>query len=192
MDRERLIAALAQTWPVRAAKTGLAALQLPGDVYQGNVSMYGEDGRTNPEVIGRSADLAGMLMSGGVPMAETGALGMAGGKIGNPFDAVAAKYPQVKLDISPARSPNDYATLSRIQVPDEMRGQGLATKVMQDVVTEADKAGTNLALSPSGDWGASVARLKEFYQRFGFIPNAGRSKDFATRETMIRPPKKAD
>jgi hypothetical protein len=65
MDREKLIAALAGTWPVRAAKSGLAAIQLPGEVYQGNVSMYGEDGRTNPEVIGRSADLAGTAMLGG-------------------------------------------------------------------------------------------------------------------------------
>jgi hypothetical protein len=69
MDRDKLIAALAGTWPVRAVKSGLAALQLPGDVYQGNVSMWGEDGRTNPEVIEKSSDLAGLvtLGAGGVP-----------------------------------------------------------------------------------------------------------------------------
>jgi hypothetical protein len=37
-----------------------SALTLPGDVYQGNVSMVGPDGHTNPEVIRRSADLAAL------------------------------------------------------------------------------------------------------------------------------------
>jgi hypothetical protein len=55
----------------------LEAAMLPGDVYQGNVSMYGEDGRTNPQVINRSADLAGMMTlgSGAIP-AEANSLRM--------------------------------------------------------------------------------------------------------------------
>lgn len=60
-----LLSALAQTWPARAVKGILSAVTLPGDVYQGNVSMYGADGHTNPEVINRSADLAGLVMGGG-------------------------------------------------------------------------------------------------------------------------------
>lgn len=59
-----LLGKLAQTWPAKMAQGLLGAATLPGDVYQGNVSMYGEDGRTNPEVIGRSADLAGMVTLG--------------------------------------------------------------------------------------------------------------------------------
>jgi hypothetical protein len=70
-----------QLWPARAAKGLWEGLMLPGDVYQGNISMYGDDGRTNPEVIRRSTDLAGAVMGGGMPMAERGALGMAGGNI---------------------------------------------------------------------------------------------------------------
>ena len=60
---------LTETWPAKMAKDALSALMLPGDVYQGKVSMYGEDGRTNPEVINRSADLAGLvtLGAGAVP-----------------------------------------------------------------------------------------------------------------------------
>jgi hypothetical protein len=55
----------------------LEAAMLPGDVYQGNTSMYGEDGRTNPQVINRSADLAGLLTlgSGAIP-AEANSLRM--------------------------------------------------------------------------------------------------------------------
>lgn len=58
-----------QTWPARVGRHMIDAAKLPGDVYQGNVSMYGEDGRTNPDVINRSADLAGAITlgAGGVP-----------------------------------------------------------------------------------------------------------------------------
>jgi hypothetical protein len=49
---------LGDTWPARLAKDIYSAVTLPGDVAQGNVSMWGEDGHTNPEVIGRSAELA--------------------------------------------------------------------------------------------------------------------------------------
>jgi len=60
---------LTETWPAKMAQDALKAVMLPGDVYQGKVSMYGEDGRTNPEVINRSADLAGLvtLGAGAVP-----------------------------------------------------------------------------------------------------------------------------
>jgi hypothetical protein len=51
---------LGDTWPAKLAKSIYSAVTLPGDVAQGNVSMTGEDGRTNPEVINRSFDLAGV------------------------------------------------------------------------------------------------------------------------------------
>ena len=68
-DYGGLLGRLSQTWPARLAKDAYGAVTLPGDVYQGKVSMYGEDGRTNPEVINRSADLAGLvtLGAGAVP-----------------------------------------------------------------------------------------------------------------------------
>lgn len=55
---------LTETWPARTIQSALSALMLPGDVYQGNISMQGDDGRTNPQAIGRSADLAGLLTMG--------------------------------------------------------------------------------------------------------------------------------
>jgi len=126
------------------------------------------------------------ITEGDIGRATEAAMGVSGG--GMSVSDIAAKYPKLKIDISNPRSPNDYGVLSRLEVPKEMRGQGLATQAMQDIIAEADKTKAKLALSPSGDWGASVPRLKEFYERFGFIPNAGRNKDFATRETMIRSP----
>lgn len=68
-DKSFLKQLLTETWPAKMAQDALKAVMLPGDVYQGKVSMYGEDGRTNPEVINRSADLAGLvtLGAGAVP-----------------------------------------------------------------------------------------------------------------------------
>ena len=66
---QTMIDTLMQTWPARMAQDAWSAAKLPGDVYQGNVNMYGPDGHTNPEVINRAADLAGMvtLGAGAVP-----------------------------------------------------------------------------------------------------------------------------
>lgn len=61
---QKVMQAMMQTWPGRLAQTAYQAVTLPGDVYQGNVSMYGPDGHTNPAVIGRAADLGGLLTLG--------------------------------------------------------------------------------------------------------------------------------
>lgn len=68
-----------QTWPARTVKGLVDAAMLPGNVYQGNISMYGDDGRTNPEVINRSADLAGAVTLGSAAApAEAGTVLRAG------------------------------------------------------------------------------------------------------------------
>lgn len=63
---------LGDTWPARLAKSIYSAVTLPGDVMQGNVSITGEDGHTNPEVINRAADLAGIAS----PMSPAARLGV--------------------------------------------------------------------------------------------------------------------
>jgi hypothetical protein len=55
---------MTETWPAKLAKSALEALMLPGQVYQGQVSMTGPDGRTNPEAINKAADLAGLVTGG--------------------------------------------------------------------------------------------------------------------------------
>lgn len=59
-----IVQALLQTWPARLAQTAIEAAKLPGDVYSGQTPIAGPDGRTNPEVINRAADLAGMVTGG--------------------------------------------------------------------------------------------------------------------------------
>lgn len=67
---------LGDTWPARLAKSIYSAVTLPGDVAQGNVSMYGADGRTNTDVIGRSAELAAVASP--VPAATRAGAGIFG------------------------------------------------------------------------------------------------------------------
>lgn len=95
-------------------------------------------------------------------------------------------HPDVVLSLSGDGRNGDFVTLGLIKIPEAERGSGLGTKLMGELVKAADKNGWNLALSPSPDFGSSKVRLEVFYRRFGFVMNKGRSKDFATRETMIR------
>lgn len=75
---------LADTWPARLARQLVNAARLPGDVYQGRTSMWGEDGRTNPEVIHRAADLAGLEMMGSLA--------------GIPDDALASGFARMRVN----------------------------------------------------------------------------------------------
>jgi GNAT superfamily N-acetyltransferase len=84
---------------------------------------------------------------------------------------------------------NNGLTLSRIVVPPSARSQGVGSEIMRQVEGYADRAGLPVGLTPSGDFGGSVSRLRDFYSRFGFRPNTGRSRDFSTRETMLRQPR---
>ena len=97
-----------------------------------------------------------------------------------------AKYPDVKLSIS--GSPERGYTLNKIDVPKDKRESGIGTAVMNDLVALADQQGAVLKLSPSGDFGGSVPRLKDFYERFGFVQNRGRNTDYAISESMYRSP----
>lgn len=84
----------------------------------------------------------------------------------------------------------DVITLSRVVVPEETRGGGLGTAAMKELIAYADANQKTVVTTPSTDFGgSSLARLKRFYKRFGFIENKGKSKDFRTRETMIRTPR---
>lgn len=109
--------------------------------------------------------------------------------IGDWADQMRAEYPDLKLDI--AQGGNGYAVLSRIVLPKGERGKGTGSKIMQSLVDLADELGVPLALTPSADFGGSVARLKKFYEGFGFVPNKGRNRDFETSESYIRPPRGA-
>lgn len=104
--------------------------------------------------------------------------------------AMNDKYPGPEVDayIMEGRGP---AVLSKIVVDKEARNQGVGSAFMRDLAALADDEGKTLALTPSSDFGGSKARLEDFYKRFGFVPNKGKSKDFEISEGMYRAPQQS-
>lgn len=106
----------------------------------------------------------------------------------NKLDAIIQNLESQGLKIDASYNPNkQQISLSRLVVPQEMRSQGVGTKAMQDLVNFADEQNALMQLSPSTDFGAtSLNRLKDFYKRFGFVPNTGKYKDYSISESMYR------
>ncbi|MER8116292.1 GNAT family N-acetyltransferase [Streptomyces sp. NPDC094031] len=98
------------------------------------------------------------------------------------------------LDDHPAKihisydSTAGYLALDLLVVTRVRRNEGTGTAIMQVLTAEADRRGVPMALTPAADFGGSVSRLRTFYRRFGFVSNAGRGKDYATKHAMIRRP----
>jgi GNAT superfamily N-acetyltransferase len=83
-----------------------------------------------------------------------------------------------------------YIYLGRIEVDKETRGLGIGSEIMSEIIDYADYNDKKITLTPSTDYGASsVARLKDFYKKFGFVENKGRNKDFEISQLMYRVPK---
>ena len=93
------------------------------------------------------------------------------------------EFPGVALDLGLSAG-GDVLILSRIVVGKENRGKGIGSAVMRRLVAFADRHGLRIGLTPSGDFGGSVGRLKRFYKGFGFKPYKG----FDHRESMEREP----
>ena len=84
---------------------------------------------------------------------------------------------------------DDYVELNRLVVPESERGSGAGSAFMRTLTDIADERGLVLAVTPSTDFGGSSrSRLEDFYRGFGFVENAGRNRDYRTREAMIRTP----
>lgn len=79
-------------------------------------------------------------------------------------------------------------SLSQIVVPKELRGKGIGTSAMKQLMAYADRTGRRIELTPSSDFGGSKARLEKFYGSLGFVKNKGRNKDFSISESMYRLP----
>lgn len=100
--------------------------------------------------------------------------------------ALAERFPTVDFRLNQHGA---NATLAKVVVPKADRGTGLGSDFMSALTKAADDDGATLALSPSGDFGGSKARLVDFYKRFGFVPNKGRNIDYEISESMLRIPK---
>jgi GNAT superfamily N-acetyltransferase len=115
--------------------------------------------------------------------AEAGALGKAGKSIAQEMKRL---HPNIKSFITES---DGVVTLQKVVVDKESRGAGEGTKFMDDFLRLADEKGSKAALTPTSDFGGNKKRLEGFYERFGFTPNKGKTKDFSISESLIREPK---
>lgn len=85
----------------------------------------------------------------------------------------------VKMPIDSTR--REYYVITRINVMEQFRGQGLGTKILEEILKDADDEGVILFLEPQASGGLSQKKLEAWYERHGF--------DYGTWH-MRRKPKK--
>jgi|SRR5690349_6104150 len=62
----------------------------------------------------------------------------------------------------------EFWTITRINVPVQHRGQGLGTRLLRQILADADVNGITLALEPSPENLDDYDRLVAWYRRHGF------------------------
>jgi 2'-5' RNA ligase/GNAT superfamily N-acetyltransferase len=97
-----------------------------------------------------------------------------------------AAHPNV--DWLPMENDTSVSTGGYLKVAPGDRGNGYARAAMEALCDHADAVGKPIPLNPTNEWGASRRRLEQFYRSLGFVPNRGRNKDFAFRDSWIRQP----
>jgi len=96
-------------------------------------------------------------------------------------DELSSKY-QIELDIYEFPT---HIELKRIIVPKELRGQGIGTNVIKDLIQYAQSIKKPIFTTPSSSFGGNESRLTKFYKSFGFKSNSGSNRDFRSRESMV-------
>lgn len=126
------------------------------------------------------------LVPGAKPLGK--ALGKGARTAARSVDDLMRAAKEMGVDLSISQRGNQI-TVNKIVVPKGSRNQGLGSEVMRQVVDFADANQKTVALTPTSDFGGSKARLKGFYGRFGFEPNAGRTRDYEIMDAMRRYPR---
>ena len=97
-------------------------------------------------------------------------------------DFFLVKYPGLVLRI------NEYENkikLEKIDVPKEMRSQGIGTEIISAIKEYSQKVGKPIVLNPEPEKGKKGA-LQRFYERNDFVNNAGRNRDDVLSDAFSR------
>jgi GNAT superfamily N-acetyltransferase len=96
------------------------------------------------------------------------------------------KYPGLKFGFYPSHG--DTTRVDTLRVPEDQRGQGIATRTMKAAQKVAARQNKRVTLTPQAEQGYKK-KLDTFYKRLGFKSNKGRNKDYSVSDTMIYDPK---
>ncbi len=94
------------------------------------------------------------------------------------------KYPSIdKLGIYMDKRKNSLF-LSDLYVKDQFRGTGVGSAVMRDIVAYADSRKLPIVLipEPESETRSSLTKLINFYKKFGFVLNKGKTIDYLLSE----------
>tara|TARA_Y100000816_G_C25717433_1_gene378432 strand:+ start:53 stop:415 length:363 start_codon:yes stop_codon:yes gene_type:complete len=83
---------------------------------------------------------------------------------------------------------DDSIEFNQVVIHKTFRNTGIGSDILNTVTEYADRIGKLVTLTAADDYGSDLKRLKKFYQRFGFIFNHGKNRNFRYRDTMIRYP----
>lgn len=64
--------------------------------------------------------------------------------------------------------------ITRINVPRASRGQGVGTRLLQQILADADVSSQTLWLAPVPSDGMNYRQLRDWYERHGFQPSTVR------------------
>jgi GNAT superfamily N-acetyltransferase len=99
-------------------------------------------------------------------------------------DDLKVKYPSIdKLGIYMDKRKNSLF-LSDLYVKDQFRGTGVGSAVMRDIVAYADSRKLPIVLipEPESETRSSLTKLINFYKKFGFVVNKGKTVDYLLSE----------
>jgi GNAT superfamily N-acetyltransferase len=80
----------------------------------------------------------------------------------------------------------DLWWLNRIQVNRDRRGEGLGTKLLEEILADADHDGATLLVGVEPDTRGMFRKLANWYTRHGFKPTKGRLTQYFN--VMVRRP----
>ncbi len=104
------------------------------------------------------------------------------------LNRLSSKYTKMGCKVEIALRYYDSIYLTLIEVPEGLRGKGIASEFMRELTAWADSKKMVITLSPTDTMGSSIPRLEEFYSRFGFIKNRLNRRDSPYVGAMIRFP----
>jgi len=102
--------------------------------------------------------------------------------------AYGKKHRGVNVDASYDQKSNRIR-VNNIWVPPHLRSQGIGGRIMKGLGSYADRNDMTSTLNQAPEKGKK-AKLAKFYKSHGYDANKGKNKDFSTRDTFIRSPKK--